>query len=302
MEPNTQSTMRNLILSLFIVSAIPAFAQVQIVLDVTPPTCDGCCDGTVNMTIDGCMAGSLTYSWTGPAVLSGNDQLTEVCETGVYTVAVTDDNGTTIQAEIEMVYGADPFTITSNEPIDCLGGNVIYCTLFYFPPSDSLSNGEACINPPPCWTGDVEYVWTYQGVLFSTSDCVTGLPPGEYGVEVINDDGEIVSLTVLLEADGAIGVISEAVCAPNSIAENQALPITLAPNPCTDFVQLTTEIADQAMQYSIYDGLGRVIQHGRFRSLTERIDVSTLGRGSYLIRVLSQQGKSISVIPLMIVR
>ncbi len=90
--------MRILLASLIIICSSTVFGQAQLILDVFPPTCEGCCDGAVNLSIDGCAAGLYDVAWTGPAVSSGDQDLSDICESGVYYVAVTDANGYVMEA------------------------------------------------------------------------------------------------------------------------------------------------------------------------------------------------------------
>jgi hypothetical protein len=174
--------------------------------------------------------------------------LTEVCEAGAYAVAITDANGTVIEVTFDLVYGATPFSITENFAIDCLSGGevLIGCTLYYFSPSDRLSNGEACVVPPDCWSDPASYIWVDDnGNFIGTTDCITDLFPGEFNVEITNDEGDVVFFTLVLDNDGALGFLTEEACEPNSIEETSALSFTLSPNPTADYVQLTVDLPNQ---------------------------------------------------------
>ena len=86
-------------------------------------SCNGVCDGTINLSVSG-GAGGYTILWTGPAPVGGGDGTSYVgvaCE-GIYEATVTDANGCVVVAAITLTE-APPISFVFNVlvPISCNG-------------------------------------------------------------------------------------------------------------------------------------------------------------------------------------
>lgn len=153
----------------------------------TPSTCP-VCDGTVSVTITG---GTAPYvvQWSSGGLAVGNDpSLSGLCG-GAYLVVVTDANGCSAQAVVQV---ADPAgeTITTNDgQVSCAND----C-------DGSVSADIAC-SAPPCvlqWTDAT------GAVVAGDVAVVTDLCPGEYTVQVTNADGCVSFATAIVSPSQTI--------------------------------------------------------------------------------------------------
>jgi gliding motility-associated-like protein len=141
------------------------------------PDCFGICDGTSTVFTSG---GTFpyTYLWNDP---NGQTTITAVnlCP-GPYSVAVTDANGCTVNANVNIF---QPTEITATT-------NVVNATC-------GQCNGQASVTP----TGGVQpysYLWG-DG---QTTATVTGLCPGVYNVNVTDQFGCVVNFVIPVNNDG----------------------------------------------------------------------------------------------------
>lgn len=295
--------MRIFLVSLFILCASSVFTQVQVVLDVYPPSCEGCCDGAVDLSIEGCVTPDYTVEWTGPSLPSWTWNLSDVCETGIYAVAVTDNNGHVVQADFEMIIGAAPFTVIENFTIDCVSGGGLLLRCFLFPPIDSLSNGEACVVTPDCWVAPILYTWYDEGQNpIGNSDCVVGLPPGNYFVIVENSEGEQVTFDVPMVPGSDLGMTSQEVCSPIGLSESEFLGFELFPNPANDQLLLIIDDVLLGLNYHIIDLQGLEVMQGRLNLAANIINLNTLRAGGYLVYVQNSAAEVTRVEQLVIRR
>ncbi|MFN0031308.1 MAG: choice-of-anchor L domain-containing protein [Flavobacteriales bacterium] len=140
--------------------------QIDIAIDeVTQPTCDDACDGTASITASGGVA-PYSYEWSGPDGFTSSDEdLTDLCE-GTYTVTVTDANGCTQTASVDIT---DPLPVVATIVADynCATGNYDLCIV--------ASGG----------TG----VYTYDWSTGETTQCITVDIDGEVCVTVTDENG-----------------------------------------------------------------------------------------------------------------
>ncbi|MES2556514.1 MAG: T9SS type A sorting domain-containing protein [Bacteroidota bacterium] len=59
---------------------------------------------------------------------------------------------------------------------------------------------------------------------------------------------------------------------------------SVAPNPFTDFIQLTFSTSEQ-IDYAVYDAFGRLVRKGSVNDLVSQLDLSDLSRGNYLLQL-----------------
>lgn len=81
------------------------------------------------------------------------------------------------------------------------------------------------------------------------------------------------------------------------LQENQLLfPITVFPNPATDFITIKSndEVVDS--KYSIVDESGRVVLSGKLYNSTSSINISQLTNGIYFFQINEKKRKSVKLI------
>jgi hypothetical protein len=88
------------------------------------------------------------------------------------------------------------------------------------------------------------------------------------------------SLDVFEIDDIELGVFSAL-----SVKENNLIDFTVYPNPATDLVNINS--ANSIDSYSIYDLTGRVVKNSNPNSNNFRIDVTSLSKGVYLVKLNS---------------
>lgn len=83
---------------------------IALVLEATPPSCAGDCNGTATAAVQG-GTGDLTYLWTGNVAPDVEADASDLCS-GEFTVIVSDENGCTVDTSFVLVEPA-PFVIGS---------------------------------------------------------------------------------------------------------------------------------------------------------------------------------------------
>ncbi|MDG2426388.1 MAG: T9SS type B sorting domain-containing protein [Flavobacteriales bacterium] len=131
----------------------------------TPPTCDEPCSGTATVQAIGGTA-PYTYSWAHDP-LESSDAASGLCE-GVTAVGVVDDLGCATASQVFLQIPI-PTAAISVAPQTCEGLNDAAA-------SASASGGSG---------GPYTFIWDHG----PTSDDLTGLPPGSYGVTATDAGG-----------------------------------------------------------------------------------------------------------------
>jgi hypothetical protein len=99
---------------------------------------------------------------------------------------------------------------------------------------------------------------------------------------------------------GAEGIVSEGVQQPYEIsvvtsvkeAEGIDLAVSAFPNPVTDHLILRIEQYNfENLQYRLFDVTGRMIKTGIVTSHETIIDMSSIARGTFLLRVLDKESE-----------
>ena len=126
-------------------------------------TCNGATDGAIALTVTGGQA-PYTYNWSNGSTNEDQSGLSP----GLYTVTVTDANGCSINGNYTMT---DPPVLTSSgitTNVSCFGA------------SDGAIDFTVVGGEAP-----YTFIWSHGG---NTED-VTGLPPGSYTVQVVDNRG-----------------------------------------------------------------------------------------------------------------
>ena len=139
---------------------------------VTDATC-GVCDGQIATVVSG-GTGTLTFDW-------GNGQTTATATAlcaGIYNLTVTDANGCTAVFPIPLSNIGGPTIATTSSDVSCNGA----------------CDGTASV-AVTAGTGPFTYLWSPGG---QTTDSISGLCAGVYGVEVTDSNGCVTADTTLI--------------------------------------------------------------------------------------------------------
>jgi gliding motility-associated-like protein len=147
----------------------------------TPVDCFGASTGAIDLTISG---GSVPYivSWSGPNGFTANTEDISNLEAGFYTATVTDDNGCTVNATIEVTEPNELQFSESITPITCFGDDDGAIDL-------NLSGG----------TAPYSVQWVGPSGFSSNSEDISGLAPGDYDVTVTDDNSCVVTNTFTID-------------------------------------------------------------------------------------------------------
>lgn len=131
----------------------------------TPTTCEGACDGSINLNISGGTPG-YAFSWSNG---QSSEDIEDLCA-GTYSVTVTDANGCTviIQTTVEEPPALD-LTLSSTDET-----------------AEDANDGTATAEVTG-GTGGYEYVWDTNPA--QTTAAISGLAPGTYCVTVTDANG-----------------------------------------------------------------------------------------------------------------
>lgn len=124
-------------------------------------------------------------------------------------------------------------------------------------------------------------------------DFVNGLAYGDDGLWVATNDGkedDIHRLSLSLEEEG------------NEIKREVELQVRPNPTSGATEVELTGEDPSGSMRMEVYSSDGQKVLHRAFEAPQERLDLSGLAEGSYIIRLLDEKGATHKRKPLLIQR
>lgn len=138
-----------------------------IAVENTPISCNGGADGIAAVTQTG-GTGPFTYQWDDPN-LQTSDIATGL-EAGTYNVVVTDDNGCTASASVDVTEPAPIVIAVDITHSPCFGEN----------------GGEITANVSG---GTSPYTYLWDDALSQTTQTATGLIAGSYEVVVTDDNG-----------------------------------------------------------------------------------------------------------------
>ncbi len=130
--------------------------------DVTSEDCFGNMNGAIDITPAGSLIPPLTFQWTGPSIMETTEDLTGL-EPGVYTVVITDGNGTTATSSWTINAGSNiSATFDVNEPT-----------------AVGASDASATVNPVG-GNGAYTYIWSNG----QTTQTLTNVAAGTYTVTI----------------------------------------------------------------------------------------------------------------------
>ena len=136
-------------------------------------TCNGDGNGAIYITVSGGIL-PYTYSWTGPAPYTSNNEDITSLGPGDYNLEVTDGNGCKVNLGPVTISEPAVLTITVDSLFDisCFGAadGAIYI---------SVTGGTSPYN----------FAWTGPGAYTSTDEDITGLDKGDYDLVVTGSNG-----------------------------------------------------------------------------------------------------------------
>ena len=83
----------------------------------------------------------------------------------------------------------------------------------------------------------------------------------------------------------------------NNITEMNNISISVYPNPSTDHVLISGEIADSKLV--IFNMEGKIISENKIKTNTAFIDVSNFISGNYIIKIIKEKAITVSRISVM---
>ena len=216
-----------------------------------------CAGSTASLTAAN--TGIATYTWTGPSGYVSNSQVATVpmasnASAGQYSLSVTGVNGCAATTTTSLSVQAQPTVIVTPGTITICAGE-----------SASLSA-----------SGAISYSWK-PGNLTSQTVQVSPASTSVYTVSGTNALGCVNTSSVNLIVSVCTGISSISV---------QNVYITLFPNPSSDVVTLGIPF-EGSKEILITNALGELIQHRSTTELVEYLDLTTVTKGIYFIKILS---------------
>ena len=162
--------------------------EIMTTINITPGTCDGSGDGAINLTVTGGTPdfnGAYTIEWptvgSGLTLQSNTSNLNGLSE-GTYPLIVTDDNGCSINREVE-IFVNKPFVLDStivqiNCNGDCNGDILVEVTQTGGPLGTPYNFTWMGVPPPPGVPTNT-----------ATSTQLSNLCAGTYRLQIIDQDG-----------------------------------------------------------------------------------------------------------------
>ena len=162
---------------------IDPFTPITIDPQITPISCAGECDGTVDLNVTG-GSGPFSYLWSPePGSGQGSGAVSGMC-VGTYTVAITDVSGCSTSFNITL-FGPDPIVVDQVDVIPASCGTVNDGSI-----GISVSGGA----------GGYTYQWTGPQGFTSDQQDISGLFEGIYTVTITDASGCSQMVDVALEA------------------------------------------------------------------------------------------------------
>jgi hypothetical protein len=227
-------------------------------IGLLPVRCPGDATGSIEITVTGGQA-PYQYTWSN----GGNASALRSIRSGKYSVTVADKNDCRDTATVEL---KEPTSIRLDK-----------ISVF---PSTLGNNGSVNITVrgglPP-----YQYKWySKNGVVIATSEDISSLAPGDYVVEITDDNG-------CAFRSSPIKVSSTTTGLDDFTAVNHLL---LYPNPTNGKAYLDLELSqEENVQIAVFNMLGQELfrtQKIRDRKILQELDVSEMAGGLYQVRVV----------------
>ena len=172
-------------------------AAIQATATTTTAACQGANTGAIDLSVTG-GTGAYSYLWTGFPAFSATTQDISALFAGVYSVAITDANGCTLNTAYN-VGEPGQFSITAQLSNTGGGYNVSCASATDGAITASVAGGN----------GPLTYFWTGPNGFSSISLNLSGLAAGEYQLTVHDGNGcnATASFTLVAPAPIAIGLI-----------------------------------------------------------------------------------------------
>lgn len=207
----------------------------------TSPSCEGDCNGTATVSVNGDSLATYTISWSNR---QRGTTISNLCA-GTYTATVTDAYGCSSTVSVTVT---DPAAISVNlvasSDETCLG-NDGSATL-------GVSGGTAP------YTVDLAN-FTTATTLSNATGVFTDLNAGQHIVNVTDANGCGVNCAAQFVLDGcdSITVIDARIVGPTALAIDPTL--TINPNPASSLVQISYQTSAKAVNITILDGNGKAV-------------------------------------------
>lgn len=158
-------------------------------------TCNGASNGSINLGVTGGTV-TYTYAWSGPSGFTSTVQNPNALIAGTYNVTVTDANGCNTNNSIILTEPA-VLSATATSPT-VPGGNNITCF--------GASNGSINLTVSG-GTSSYSFAWTGPAAYTSTSQDITGLVAGSYGVTITDQNACTANTTITLTQPAVLGTV-----------------------------------------------------------------------------------------------
>jgi hypothetical protein len=233
-------------------------------LNVVTQTTDLLCFGDANGVIDATVsngASPFNYELSGAATATNANGLFDGLSGGVYMLEVTDANGCTGNADLEL---EEPAALTLEATItdaSAPGTGAIDLT---------ITGGAAPYN----------VTWTQEGAFFADSENLEGLDgPATFEVIVVDGNG--------CEIEGGPYAVSDA----SGVYDMESVVFQVMPNPAADVLQVQCSNWTEQVEIQIFDASGRtMIRETLPMQPSWTMDVSSWAAGTYHVQLSSNAG------------
>ena len=223
-------------------------------------TCEGIEGGSIDLEIIG-GTGSYEIDWVGPNGYEFNGEDLPLVSYGMYNAEVTDENGCTIDVDIEIPFvGIEPFSL--GDDIEMCSGDIN----FFLAPS-----GDYSYEWQDGSSASIYILQTTEGV--ATTEVI--------GVSVTNDYGCELTDIVIVTVQNCVG-----------IDEEEFSNWSIYPNPLQVSATINLEGIDNNSLCQIRDSRGRIVDSIQATDITVW-DASKLNAGLYLVEVLNENGVAV---------
>lgn len=224
---------------------------------VSVATSTACAGNTASLTATG--TGASAYAWSGPLGYSSTASTALIpsvsnAAAGIYTLTATSASGCSVTTTASLTVNASPVVTASiNSATICSGQSAILTA-----------------------TGAVTYVWM-PGNMSASTVTVTPASSTNYTVTGTNALGCSRTATLSLMVNPCTGIDENAIL--NS-------SIRMFPNPTSGFVTLEMPF-EGSKEIIISNTLGQTVQYLYSANNSETLNLATLPKGIYLVKVLS---------------